>query len=156
VSHGKCVGYQSLGDDVGLVFEPLQTGENEECTDNINGGTCEENAPLAPKQPQSGGDHDEDAEPGDLAARSKDGISGDSKAQPEDGGAIAGRLYGPEATVEADDDGEEAKDIGHISDREHEIERRKNQCKSADRRVPLRDVCANHRSLQHKRQYHRY
>ncbi len=64
---GKGVWEEMLGDGIGLVFEPLQAGEDEESSGEGGGGSGEEDAATGPQQPEGRRNHDQDAEPGDLA-----------------------------------------------------------------------------------------
>ena len=76
----------------------------------------------------------------------------DGEAEPGDGGAGGGRLQGAEAAVEAEDNGEEAEDVGHVGDREHEVERGEDEGEGAEGGVALGDAGADEGALQEEGQ----
>ncbi len=102
----------------GLLLKPVQRGEDKQDSGASDSGAGEEDSTLGSQQPEGGGGHDEDAEPCDLAGGSADGVGGDGEAQPSYGGAGRGGLQGAKAAIQADDNGEEAVDVGHKGDRE--------------------------------------
>ena len=91
------------------------------------------------EEPQGGGNHDEDAEPGDLAGGSAEGVGGDSEAEPARWRRSVWRLQGAQAAVEAEDDGEEAEDVRHEGGREHEVERGEDEGEGAEGGIALGD-----------------
>ena len=53
--------------NVSLVFEPLQAGEDGHDAKDVCGNSRDNDAPPGAKEPERAGNHDERAEPGDLA-----------------------------------------------------------------------------------------
>ncbi len=167
VAEGEGGGQYVLGDDVGLVLEPLHAGEDEEDAGEGEGGAGEEDAAFTEeaaaglwaaavglKEPERGGEKDEDAEPGDLAGGAAEGVGEDGEAEPGDGGAGRGGEEGAKAAVEAEEDGEEAEDVGHVGDREHEVERREDEGEGAEGGVALGDAGEREGALEEEGECH--
>jgi len=150
VSEGKDFGKEVLGNGVGLALEPLQAGKDEERAGEGCGGSGEENAAAGAQEPKGGGQHDEDAEPGDLARGSEDGVGEDGDAEPGDDTAIGRGLQRSETAVEADHDGEEAGDVGEEGCGEDEVERRENEGEGSEGGVALGDIGADENALQNE------
>ena len=141
-------GKDGLWAAVGLVFEPLEAGDDEDPSGEGGGCSGDDDATVCAQEPDGRGNHDEDAQPGDLSRRAADGVGGDGEAEPGDGGARGRGLERAEAGVETDDDGEEAVDVGHEGDREHEVERGENEGEGRDGCVALGDVATGENALQ--------
>ena len=103
------------------MLEPSHAGEDEENSSEVGSCPGEEDATAGAEEPEGAGNHDENAEPGDLARGTDQSVGDDREAEPENRGAVGGRLESPKTGVEAEDNGEEAKDVAHVGDGEHEV-----------------------------------
>jgi hypothetical protein len=124
---GEGAGEEVFGNGVGLALEPLHAGEDEDDGSEIECGCGEDDSAMGAKEPECGWEHDEDAEPCDLAGGAAEDIRDDGETEPGNATAVGRGLQCAQTAVETQDDGEEAVDVGHISSRKHEIEWRENE-----------------------------
>jgi len=80
MSRRKDIRKEALGNNVGLVLEPMQARDHEEDGGEVRNDTNEQNAAPRAEQPQGGGNQNQDAEPRNLASRAEDGVGDDTKA----------------------------------------------------------------------------